>query len=41
MTERPTPLAIETARLEQARRAMLRGSLRKSRQVLKHNMPQN
>ena len=41
MIERPTPLAIETARLEQARRAMLRGSLRKSRQVLNHNMPQN
>ena len=41
MTERATPLAIEAARLEQARRAMLRGSLRKSREVLNHNMPQN
>ena len=41
MTERATPLAIEAARLEQARRAMLRGSLRKSREVMKYNMPQN
>lgn len=41
MSERPTPLAIETARLEQARRAMLRGSLRKSREVLKHDMRQS
>ena len=41
MSERATPLAIEAARLEQARRAMLRGSLRKSREVMKHNMPQN
>jgi hypothetical protein len=38
---RVTPLAIEQARLEQARRAMLRGSLRKSRQVLKHDMPKD
>lgn len=41
MTERSTQLAIEAARLEQARRAMLRGSLRKSRQVLTHNMPKH
>jgi hypothetical protein len=41
MTDRPTPLAIETARLEQARRAMLRGSLRKSREVMKHDMRQS
>ena len=37
MTERAT---LE-ARLEQARRAMLRGSLRKSREVLKHGMPKH
>ena len=36
-----TPLAMETARLEQARRAMLRGSLRKSREVMKHDMRQS
>jgi hypothetical protein len=41
MTHRLTSLAFEQARLEQARRAMLRGSLRKSRQVLKHNMPKH
>jgi len=41
MTDRLTPLALEHARLEQARRAMLRGSLRKSRQVLTHGMPKH
>jgi hypothetical protein len=41
MSDRLTPLALEHARLEQARRAMLRGSLRKSRQVLTHGMPKH
>jgi hypothetical protein len=41
MSDRLTTLALERPRLEKARRAMLRGSLRKSRQVLTHGMPKH